>query len=245
MHYPIIMLLLIASTPILSRETSYVADAFGYLPANQCSYDYLNIDAQAIPLSLVAAGSDPANDEGAAVIDLPAAFFYYDEDHTQLVVSSNGYLAFESDLARENGADFGNDCPFPSIPDNQPQSLKRIMPFHDDMIGSPSGQIQWAHYINCPLAAYDSACTVIEWDNWQIADQADVFSFQVILVHQPAVIVMQFNDQTPTANSASVGFQHAGLFSGQVLSCNQSDVTLNSQAFCFQNDLIFTNGFEQ
>ncbi len=124
------------------RDISYTSDPFGYRPSATCAVNYLNIDAQATVLTLQAAGSDAASDEGAALLHLPMPYTYYNQQLNDVVISSNGYLAFAADLSVENGADFSNDCLFPSIPDNQPQSQTRIMPFHDDLQAGDNGRIQ-------------------------------------------------------------------------------------------------------
>jgi len=227
-----------------ARDISYRADAFGYLAPPSCTAGYLNIDAQASQLIPQAAGADPATDEGAALLSLPLAYDFYDESHQQVMVSTNGYLAFATNTAEESGADFSNDCLFPSVPDNQPGSLKRIMPFHDDLMADSGGIMQWAHYANCPVVDSSSACSVIEWQDWRLTASPGSFSFQVVLLHEPAAIVLQYDHRTPAPVSASVGFQHAGLFSGQVLACDQPTVSLADTAVCFSNPHIFSNGFE-
>lgn len=227
-----------------ARDISYVDDAFGYQTIDSCSASYLNIDAQATTLNLVASGSDPASDEGAAVLNLPLTHEFYNVSHDQVVISSNGYLAFAEDLTQENGADFSNDCLFPSVPDNQPQSNQRIMAYHDDLMADTSGAIQWAHFDQCPVLSNGQACTVIEWQNWRLNQTAGAFSFQIILLYNPAKIVLQYDNRVPVPASASVGFQHAGLFSGWVMACNQSQLVLANSSHCFDNPYIFDDDFE-
>ncbi len=240
----ILICLLIVSLNGQSRDIDYVNDQFGYYSINNCPLEYINIDSQSDELNLLAAGTEPAEDEGAALVNLPLPFTYYNETYASVVISSNGYLAFANDLNLENGADFSNDCLFPSIPDNQPQTLARIMPFHDDLSRGTDGKIHWAHYTECPLSGHNNPCTIFEWQNWKKTDAVQDFSFQTILIHGSSVIVMQYNPTTPAPESASIGFQNSRLFSGQILSCNQAETALNNQAYCFQNPFIFADGFE-
>ncbi len=238
------IVLLVLSVQLNARDVSYIADAFGYQTLGNCDSQYLSIQNEASTVTLVAVGGSDANDEGGGTISLTEPFWFYNKSHEQLVVSSNGYLAFADGLNAENGGDFSNDCPFPSIPDNQPQSLQRIMPFHDDLENSGNGAIRTAYYASCPNIAASGSCTVIEWSNWRIRGQNDVFSFQVELHHQSSVIKIQYTGNNPSTNSASIGFQQTELFSGQVLSCNQSIPNLSDQSFCYQNPVIFIDGFE-
>lgn len=237
------LLMVFLTTQASSREISYVEDTFGYQATANCNFEYLNVQNEANTIFLTPSGSQVANDEGGGSLSLTEPFWFYNQAHNHLIVSSNGYLAFANSLSEENGGDFSNDCPFPSIPDNQPQSLQRIMPFHDDLESSKTGEIRSAYYINCPTTNSTGSCTVIEWLNWHIRGQNDVFSFQVILLHQTSEIKIQYTG-SPPSDSASIGFQQTELFSGVVLSCNQENLSLDGQAYCYQNPLIFTNGFE-
>lgn len=228
-----------------ARDTSYLPDAFGYQQTQSCTVNYLDISADAQTLNLVAASDKPANDEGGVVYQLLEPFKFYQHDETHLVVSSNGYLSFADSLSGENGGDYSNDCLFPSVPSNQPDSLKRVMPFHDDLESGADGEIRVAYYPSCPRSGLSpSSCTVVEWHQWRLRNDSQTFDFQVIMYHQTSELVFQYGSDIADTESASIGFQDAKRFSGQILSCDNPGVELSNQAYCFQNPLIFTHGFE-
>ena len=236
-------------SPTQAREINYANDKYGYLYNNSCQFEYVDINSQATTLTLTASGLADAGDDGGSVINLLADFQFYDKTYNAIVVSSNGYIAFADSLNQESGGDFSNDCLLPSVPDTPPVSLARILPLHDELEKSATGIIQTAFYSQCPRTTGQAlqACTIIEWVDWKIRNQIEVFSFQVILYHQSADIVFQYNTPTPiNITSASIGIQNQ--YHASIYACNDTARTL---ANCVENTSptninpsIFKNGFE-
>ena len=246
MDKSLMLLMLFVSCSVVARDSSYAADRFGYTLAATCPADYVDLSTDGNLLTLVPAGTVTADDDGAALLHLSEPFLFYGKTYPSLVVSSNGYVSFAQALTEESGGDFSNDCLFPSVPDQQPGALARIMPFHDDLENSGSGGIRTAFYVACPRIGHSaSACTVIDWFDWRLRGTTDDFDFQIILYHQNGEIVIQYGANNPVSDSASIGIQDGLLNSGVVLSCNDPARSLNNSAFCLQSPIIFADGFEE
>ncbi|WP_395377028.1 hypothetical protein [Marinicella sp. W31] len=229
-----------------ARNSSYVSDRFGYTHTSTCPVDYVDLSTDGKLLTLTPAGAVAADDDGAALLNLTEPFLFYRKMYPSLVISSNGYVSFANDLTEESGGDFSNDCLFPSVPDNQPGALARIMPLHDDLENSGSGGIRTAYYAVCPrMGNMTSACTVIDWFDWRIRGTLNGFDFQIILYHQNGEVVMQYGADNPASGSASIGIQDGVLNSGVIVSCNDPAQSLNNSAVCLHNPIIFADGFEQ
>jgi len=242
----IMMNALLLSLCIEARDSTYAADRFGYTQAASCTADYLDLSVDGTAVTLTPSGAAAADDDGGAVVNLIEPFLFYRTAYQSIVVSSNGYMALADDLSQESGGDFSNDCLFPSVPDNQPGVLARIMPFHDELQNSGSGGIRTAYYPLCPrVGSVTSSCTVIDWFDWQIRGTAGGFDFQVILYHQNHQIVMQYGSNNPVSDGASIGIQDGLLNSGVILSCNDAGRNLANTAYCLQNPVIFADDFEQ
>lgn len=225
-----------------AREVNYLNDSFGYFSTENCSNDYIDLSGNSTALILTAYGAQDANDDGAALLNLQENFKFYNVDYSDVVVSTNGYLAFSNDLSNEGGGDFSNDCLLPSVPDNTPVTLERILPFHDDLEKSLTGELRHTYYANCPRIG--GACTIIEWKDWQIRNTTDVFSFQVVLYHNSSQIVFQYSDLGNIDSlSASIGLQNRQTAS--IFSCNQANtIDTSSSSLCYSHPIIFKNGFE-
>ena len=240
-----VILALLWIMPVQARDSVYAADRFGYASPAMCVADYLDVSADGSVLTLTPSGTAAADDDGGAVVNLTESFRFYRKAYQSIVVSSNGYIAFADVLSAEDGGDFSNDCLFPSVPDNKPVSLARIMPFHDELENAGSGGIRTAYYAACPRSgSVASSCTVIDWFDWRIRGTVQSFGFQVILYHARNEIVIQFDNNNPVSDSASIGIQDGAINSGAIFSCNDVGRNLANTAYCLQNPVIFADGFE-
>ena len=189
--------------------------AFGYRlfdhTASECAYQLIDITASGTALPLIASGSDPARDDGGAVVALAAPFELYGRSLTSLVVSSNGYLGAASSLAREDGGDFSNDPFLPAIPSNAAAAIGRIAVFHDELSGEASGGVVLGeHFAVCPRpsgAIAGEACSVLQWSNWGLLGSAGSFDVQTVLYHGSFAIALQLHLGGLSHSGATLGIQ--------------------------------------
>ncbi|MEO1087664.1 MAG: hypothetical protein AAFY88_25800, partial [Acidobacteriota bacterium] len=91
------------------------ADTFGHVifdtPSGFCASDFIDISATGTALTFTASGIFDPNDDGGAALTLAAPFSFYGTDVTDVVVSTNGYVAMGTTggLADEDGGDFNED----------------------------------------------------------------------------------------------------------------------------------------
>jgi hypothetical protein len=254
---------LAASTVMAQTRSSGNLDTYGYSVADSsaltCPAQFVDIASQGDLLALSSTDNGvPASDDGGAAITLSAPFELYGAALSNLVVSSNGYLAAAGSLDEEDGRDFSNDCPMPAVPDNPHAQAKRIAVYHDELDGSSSsGTIRSNYFAVCPRPAASGsseACTVVQWENWRKVGDATPLRFQAILYHASFEISLQFHDvDASQGNSASVGLQDPAAGTAAVYGCNGSQPIAAAHAVCFfdprftpgvSNDGIFANGFE-
>ena len=98
--------------------------------------DYLLVDCtepfEDISGSGIVAPTASGSDDGGDVVSLGFTFKFFDVEHTEIGISSNGYLTFGSDLS-----DYTND----TIPDIEaPNDL--IAPFWDDWYPAMNGIVE-------------------------------------------------------------------------------------------------------
>ncbi|MDV2503929.1 MAG: S8 family peptidase, partial [bacterium] len=120
-------------------------------------------------------------DDTSAVVDLRFSFDFYEVAHTQVRVSSNGYLTFGN-----NGTRYVND-PIPSS--GTPNDL--IAPFWDDLNPSAGGAI----YLLRSGAAPNRSVTV-QWHNVPHYSNTGAVTFQVTLYEGSNDIVFRYKDVT-------------------------------------------------
>ena len=127
-------------------------DIFGYQTDAACIQQFVDIAVSGSPVAL----SD--SDDGGGTVSLSSAFSFYGTSHSDLVVSSNGYLAFAADLAGDAGTDFSNDCALPAVPDQGPAVPARVMVLHDDLEAvDGASAVASQYFASCPRAS-DSRC---------------------------------------------------------------------------------------
>jgi hypothetical protein len=201
-----------------------------------CAHTWVDIAATGTPLALTAAGSDPAADDGGAVLTLPAPFQFFDRVVTAMVVSSNGYLAFTNSLDRDSGGDFSEDCPLPAVPHPGPAVSPRILVLHDDLDGSSSGgQIVYQDAPVCPRpseALGNEPCIVISWLDWSIPGGADTFSLQAILYLTSSQIVTSVQASTAIP-SGTAGLQSHRAEVALAPGCNGGGYVAGGSSLCY------------
>lgn len=232
---------------------SPVTDSFGTLAYDQtspiCAAAFVDISATGTVVGFTAVGTQPALDEGGAVIPLGEPFELYGTVVTHLVVSTNGYLAAAAGLSAESGGDFSNDCPLPAIAEEGPSTPLRIAVLHDDLDGSAfagpgtEGTVHHQHFTNCPRPSDTigaESCTIVQWSGWRVFGSPVTFDLQAILYHQSFEIALQFaggdyTAQPPSADptGATVGLQDETASTGISPVCNLQNLSMTGSGFCF------------
>jgi hypothetical protein len=241
-----------------SRTTVQV-DGYGYIATTggtTCPYTALDVSGGA--LTLTAAGqATTALDDGGAALALTEPFAFYGANYANVVVSSNGYVAFADSLDQENGGDFSNGPYLPSLPGNTPSTAGRIAAYHDDLTGEVSGSdLRASHYTSCPRPADTGAngsCTVVQWKNWGRLAGGDGIDVALVLYHASGEIAVQHASLDASGgSSACVGIQNADAGDGGAWSCNGGRTLAPASAICWfdpahppnGNDALFADGFE-
>jgi uncharacterized repeat protein (TIGR01451 family) len=193
-----------------------VPDTFGYRvfdqSAPECPFQYVDIAGGGSVISLSPSGAGPAFDDGGAVVPLSLPFELYGQFTTDVVVSSNGYLAIASSLAIEDGGDFSNDAILPAIPGNAPGTPARVLVHHDDLSGDATGGMLYEqHFAACPRPSEPlgaEPCTVFQWADWQLPSGGGTFDFQAILYHGSFGVVIQIVPGAGAPDGATIGIQN-------------------------------------
>ena len=240
-------------------RTTVQADGYGHLvTSGGTACPYTALDVAGGTLTLTAAGpASTALDDGAAALALAEPFAFYGASYTNVIVSSNGYIAFADGLDRENGGDFSNDPYLPAVPDNTPSIAGRVYAYHDDLTGEASGSdLRAGHYASCPRASdagASEACTVVQWKNWGRLAGGDGIDVALVLYHASGEIAVQHAALDASAGtSACVGIQNADAGDGGAWTCDGGRALTAASAVCYfdpahppgGNDTLFANGFE-
>ncbi|MEM8995395.1 MAG: IPTL-CTERM sorting domain-containing protein [Acidobacteriota bacterium] len=218
------------------------ADAFGHLifdtSSGFCASNFIDISATGTPLTFTASGIFAADDDGGAALTLAAPFNFYGTDVTDVVVSTNGYVALGTTggLADEDGGDFNEDCPLPATPSNDFFTEARVMPFHNDLAGDGTGGSVFVEYFaSCPRTseAGEEDCTIVMWDDWGLFGATGSYDLQAILYHQSGLMTYQYDDPggllDPT--TAAVAIQNADATDAATYSCAAA-ATIDGNAVC-------------
>ncbi len=228
-------------------------DGFGYTvydqSSGQCTFQLVDIASSGTPVVLLAPDAlpgDPApGDDGGAVIALALPFELYGQSTSQLVMSSNGYLAAAATLGAEDGRDFSNDAPIPAVPGYVPfasgspanTSGARLAVYHDDLLARVTSSAQSQFFASCPRASEalgNEPCTVVQWTAWGLAQTPDSLTFQALLYHSSMQVAFQIGAGDGTAGAgATVGIQDAGALEGLQYAANQAGGVPGGTAACF------------
>lgn len=175
-----------------------------------CPFDLVDISGTGNALTFTASGGFPAQDDGGADVALAEPFELFGVPYTELVVSSNGYLAMGVDITLDSGGDFSNDI-LPTVPDNPPSVPQRIMTYHDDLAGDGVPGVAFEQFFaSCPRVGPfgDEACTIVSWTSWGFFGSADTFDFQSVLYHTSNTAVSQIGaGDTSEGASGTFGLQ--------------------------------------
>jgi len=229
-------------------------DSFGYVVYNQtqpgCTYSFVDIRATGTPVAFTAPHRDlvldpPASDDGGAVITIGGPFRFYGTSVSQLVMSTNGFLATAGSLDNDDGRDFSNDAPLPAVPGHTTSVsgqqifgvAGRLMPYHDDLAAGAAGSAQQQYFPVCPRDSGTVAgepCTVLQWSDWGFArGLPGTFSFQALLYHSSNAIAFQFAPGDPSGGgSATVGIQDSEARVGLEYEANQAGAVPGGTAVC-------------
>ncbi|MEM1183212.1 MAG: IPTL-CTERM sorting domain-containing protein, partial [Acidobacteriota bacterium] len=221
------------------------ADTFGHLifdtPSGLCANDYIDISATGTPITYTASGGFPAEDDGGAAFTLAAPFSFYGNSVTDVVISSNGYIAMgtTNGLADEDGGDFSEDCPLPATPGNDIPFDARVMPFHNDLAGDGTGGTTFVEYFaSCPRAseAGEEDCTIVMWDDWGLFGVTGSYDIEAILYHQSGLMVYQYDDPSALLDptTAAIAIQNGDASDAATYSCAAA-ATLASNSVCVYN----------
>ncbi|MBN8481513.1 MAG: hypothetical protein J0L88_07995, partial [Xanthomonadales bacterium] len=225
MTVAVVVGLLSAAPAPAQRSAPSSFDAWGYRqrssPHAACPLQWIDLSA-GTPLDLVAAGDADADDDGAAAVALPLPFRFYGEDRSNLVVSSNGYLAFADGTADEDGGHWRSDCPLPAIPANRAARFARIHALLADLERGDDGDLRWAHFAPCPRSAAlgAEACTIVQWQHWRRRGSSALVDMQVVLYHASGEIAVQYGAMdAAAAGGATFGIQDDAARSAVQLAC--------------------------
>jgi len=160
----------------------------------------------------------PVGDEAGATVNLPFPFSFYGTPLTQILISTNGYLAVPGQPH--------NIYDNVSIPNGaQPNGV--IAGYWDDLeVAGPGGSASgWCRYQT--FGAAPNRRFVVEWFNAQRYQQNNNFSFEIILDEGTnAITLTQISTATGAiGGSATRGVENLDGSSGTQLSHNSTTVT--------------------
>lgn len=172
-------------------------DLFGYewIDSNEPqgpAYEWNDISSTGTEITnWIATGSYNALDEGyAGPISLGFDFPFYDNDKTEIYVSTNGFITFSTITSSV----FSND----PIPDTDvPNEI--IAPFWDDLDGSSQGNVYYKRQNNT---------FILQFTNWQKYPGSGSFTFQVVL-YSSGKIMIYYESMSGTINSCTIGVENA------------------------------------
>ncbi len=135
------------------------------------------------------------NDDAGDIVPIGFTFNFYGDDHTDIGVTSNGYLTFGADLT-----DFTNDA----IPNtNDPNDL--IAPLWDDFNPGAAGTVHYETRGNAPNRRF-----IAQWTNVPQFANNDSNTFQAILFEGSNCIEFRYGEFTPEgfAGDYTIGIEN-------------------------------------
>jgi len=224
----------------LSGNSSSNSDRFGNTfttsSNNNCAFDFVDIRSSGSNLSLT------DGDDGVGQINLGGpGFSLYGQALNQLTVATNGYFSTNS---AETGADFDNDCPLPSVPNQGASSGSRIAPLHADLVQQAGGGIYHQYFSSCPRSGEvgsNTGCNIIQWDNFGYFTSFSTppegnFGFQTILYDNTNELVFQYPDgNTRNGSNSTTGIQNNNASDGLNVACNTANSIADNSAVCIFN----------
>ena len=189
-------------------------DAFGYSfvdsnEPNGPSYSFVDIAGTGTALGL--------SDDAVATVDLPFDFPFYGESYGQAVVSSNGFVSFDTDA----GSDLSND-PIPT--DGGTNNLLAV--FWDDL--NPAATASDDVYVQ----DMGDGRFIVQWNEVVRFGQTAPLTFQVILGASGSVLY-QYETIDLAGSTATVGIENADGTDGLEVSFNETDYVEDGLAIRF------------
>ena len=183
------------------QPTFPVTFEYEFIDSNQPDgpiFDWVDISTVGTELNLF--------DDDFATVDLPFAFTFFEEDRNTVNVSSNGYLAFESEAF-----EFFN-APIPDI--QLPNNF--VAPFWDDLDPSAGGSI----YYHSDDAGERF---IVQYQDIPRFEDGGALTFEVIL-ESDGSILYQYEEMSGTLDSATVGVENFNGTDGLEIAFNESYV---------------------
>ena len=169
-------------------------------------------------------------DDGRALVTLQGAtpFNFYGQNITQMVMSTNGYLAAGS---ADSGEDYFADC---ALYDG---SGPRLQVLHDDHVVGTGGGLRYRHFSTCPREAQvgsaSQSCHVFSWNGLRPFGSTGNAEFQAILY--PATGQMVYQYRTADANNAAsalVGIGNADFSDALTVGCGDPGAVTAGSSVC-------------
>lgn len=151
---------------------------------------------------------DPKDEGYAGPFPLGFDFKYYGNTKSQVYVSSNGIIMFNT---LSTNIITNTSIPNSSIPNEY------IAPFWDDLDGRTQGTV---HY------KQDGNKFIIQFTNWQKYSATGSLTFQVVL-HSSGKILVNYNNMNATLNSATIGIENQNGTDGLQVAYNANYVQNN------------------
>ena len=161
-------------------------------------YDWVDISDVGTELNL--------SDDDFAEVELPFTFPFFEQEKTDVKISSNGYLSFGAEAF-----DYTND-PIPNL--EQPNDI--IAPFWDDLNPSDGGNIYYY---------YDETDEqfIVQYQELPRFGDGGSLTFQTIL-EADGSILYQYNDMNGTLDSATIGVENVDGSNGLEVAFNEAYV---------------------
>jgi len=215
--------------------------------SGRCDYGWIDlVTGQHATPSLATAVGDgnaggPLDDARTAAIELSGGFRMYGERYTQAVMSTNGYLSFDT---RDTGAAASPSCAGGFAAGSFGAQLR---PFHADLIVAGDGTVADAggglrhrYFESCPRTAEDRQgypCHVFSWSGMRhsSAGQSSMrFDFQAVAYVGREEIAYQYRTAPPEAEGAvTIGIANRDGSEAFNASCGSAPVIPASSAICF------------
>ncbi len=175
-------------------------DSYGYMWID--SDDLFGPDYEWFDISTIGENTGLGGEDESIVVPLPFTFPFYEEEQTEVRLSTNGYLTFG-----ENGEEHVNR----GIPrSGEPNNI--IAPFWDDLLGR-EGVVYGYHDT-------DQGRFILQYTNWQYQYMQGRVNFQVQL-YENGDIYFYYNDLTGDLTSSTVGIEDATGQTGLQIAYNE------------------------
>jgi lysyl endopeptidase len=205
-------------------------DSFGHRGTTTaqggCGYTWIDIvsGANAVPALTL---SD--SDDGRAVVSLQGGgFSLYGQQVSQMVMSTNGYLALNT---ADDGGDWFASC------SSYDGVGPRLQVLHDDHVVGTGGGLRYRYFASCPRApevgATSQACHVFTWTGLRPFGATGNAEFQAVLY--PATRQASYQYRTADANNAGqavIGIGNADFSDFLQVSCSQTNAVTPGSAVC-------------